>query len=332
MKKRELVGWILFTLLALSFAIPLVLFILLISYSPENLIEDANSETSLKMEEIIVELQDELAEAKKANESLVAQLEEARERISELESEEQRARPTAGQEPTTEDTESTEVNEEEEDAPPTLEEIRERIRGNEGVRAQMRAVAGLVYADLLNGLELETAAKETLRELLIDSQMEEVALQAYASRAGDVTGRQYGEWIANERARVSAEIRELLSDEDYAAWEAYQATVDERALDVTFENQLRAFSSGLTPENRDLVIAVGVEEFIAEQDAIYQSDEVYTAQDPYTYQIRAMDRMRERLQPVMEEEQYGEVVNWLDMGERLMNQAIENASEDGDDE
>jgi hypothetical protein len=255
------------------------------------------------------------------------ELADARERIAALESRLAGRDAAEAEETLTEDAESTEETEDE-DAPPTLDEIRERIAGNAQVNAQVKAITEMVYADFLNSVELEAAAKATLRDLLVQSQIEEAALEGYAVRAGDVTGRELQEWRDAERERLAVETQALLSQENYETFEQYQQNVDQRALEVTFDNQIRAFSSGLTPENHDIVIQVAVEEFMIERNALLGSDEIYTPRSPFEYQITAMDNMRQRLEPVMPEDQFRELDNWLRMGDNVIRQALESQDED----
>lgn len=93
-------------------------------------------------------------------------------------------------------------------------------------------------------------------------------------------------------------------------------------MDGNLRNQIRMFSSGLTPENHDLVVQVAVEEFLAEQNAIWASDRLYDQTEAVMFQLRAMDAMRERLTPMLTAEQFQEVEYFLTMGENLLRSAL----------
>lgn len=138
---------------------------------------------------------------------------------------------------------------------PSLDALRERLSGNPQVSAQLRALMEMAYADLFAGLDLDPDTKAALRDLLLASQLEQVALANYAMELGDVGYGEQNEWIEDERAMLAAQLKELLSPEDYAAWEG----------------------------------------FMAEMAALRDSDTLYTAAESMLYQIRAMARMRERL-------------------------------------
>ena len=169
---------------------------------------------------------------------------------------------------------------------------------------------------------LDSVSKASLRDLLLDRQKEQLALASYAMQLGDVTGREYAGWEAAESDRLAEQVRALLSDDEYEAWSEYEAGVDERAMDANLRNQISTFSSGLTQENHDLVVQVAVEEFLAEQNAIWESDRLYDQTEAAMFQLRAMGSMRERLTPLLSADQYQELDNFLTMGENMMRQML----------
>ena len=259
---------------------------------------------------------EEFQEAKRAEE-LVTELAEAKAQIAMLE-----ATAEATQGSITEVGDAESAAEERDDDSPTLDEIRERVRNNAGVGAQMQAITEMMYKDLFASMELDADTKAAMRELLIDSQKEQAALAGYAMELGDVTFAEQTAWVDAERERLAAQMQNVLSGDEYDAWREYETTIETRMLEATFDNQLNAFSGGLTPENHAMVLDVALEEFVAEQNALRSSDTLFTQSENVLYQIRSMDRMRERLEPVMEPGQYTELANWLDMGERVLRQQL----------
>ena len=257
-------------------------------------------------------------------EQLELELEGAQSRIEELESQVAKASATSIAQAEAESSEAGTAPEEEEPGPEkaSLDELRERIGGNVQVSAQLRALMEMAYSELFAGLNLDPETKAALRDLLLASQLEQVALARYAMALGDVGYREQHEWEQDERALLAAQLEELLCAEDYAAWEDYEGSIEERTLEATFRNQLNAFSSGLTPENHDLVLQIALEEFMAETDALRDSDALYTEAESMLYQLRAMARMRERLLPLLSEDQYAELDNWLTMGENVIRDAL----------
>lgn len=206
--------------------------------------------------------------------------------------------------------------------PPSLDEIRAELENNGGLKAQFQALTEMIYADLLNDLNLDPETKAALRELLLNAQIEELALAQYAMQKGDVPWNQVAQWRDDERALLDQEIRGLLAADKYKLWQDYAATLDERALEGSLRNQIRAFASGLTDENFEAVMQVAIEEFIAEQDALNNSNTPFTTAENLRYQIRAMEQMRERLREYLTPDQFAEINNWLNMGINLFEQQL----------
>ena len=258
---------------------------------------------------------------------LTAELAEANARIATLEQQ------LAASDTETASTENAEAGEQSdtahtgnEDEPRTLEEMRARLSENAAVSAQVQALTEMAYADFFGAVELDAETKNAIRQALRDSQLEQITLAQYAIQE-EATGRDYGEWKREERERLNEQMRALLSPENHEVWEGYEETLDQRMLEATFENQFNAFASGLTPENHELAMTVAVEEFLEEQWALENSEETFTEADNFQFQLDAMAAMRERLQPVMEEDQFRELENWLTMGENVMRQGLNNIDE-----
>lgn len=205
---------------------------------------------------------------------------------------------------------------------PTLDEIRNELANNSAAKAQFQALTELIFADLLNDLDLDPETKAALRELLLDAQIEELALAQYAMVKGDVPWSQVAQWRDDERALLDEQIRALLAPEKYKTWQEYAALLDERSLEGSLRNQIRAFASGLTDENFEAVMQVAIEEFMAEQNALNNSNTTFTAAENMRYQIRAMEQMRDRLQQYLPADQFAEINNWLNMGINLFEQQL----------
>lgn len=246
------------------------------------------------------------------------QLAKANARIAELEAAASEPKPV----PVEPVVEEPALKPEEPKKTPTLDEIREALAKNGGARAQFQALTELIYADLLNSLDLDPETKAALREMLLNAQIEELALAQYAMGKGDVAWNQVAQWQDDERALLDQEIRALLSADKYKLWQEYAATLDERMLEGSLRNQIRAFASGLTDENFEAVMQVAIEEFLAEQNALNNSNTPFTTAENLRYQIRAMEQMRERLREYLSPEQFAEINNWLNMGINLFEQQL----------
>lgn len=205
---------------------------------------------------------------------------------------------------------------------PTLDEIRAEFEKNNALKAQFQALTELIYADLLNDLDLDPETKAALRQLLLDAQMEELALTQYAMSQGDIPWSQVAQWQDEERAILDEQIRALLANDQFKKWQEFAANYDERALEGNLRNQIRAFASGLSDENFEAVMQVALEEFLSEQNTLNNSNTPFTRAENMRYQIRAMERMRERLREYLPPDQFAEINNWLNMGINMFEQQL----------
>ncbi len=210
---------------------------------------------------------------------------------------------------------------------PSLEEIRASLAKNGQVGAQIQALTELMFADLLNGLDLDPETKAALRQLLLDEQMEEIALSQYAMMEGDIPWSQVAKWREEERAILDQEMQGLLSKEAYAKWQQSAGSFDDRQLDASLRNQIRTFASGLTDENYETVMQVAMDEFRAEQIALDRSNTTFTVAENLNYQIRAMENMRTRLQEGLPADQFTEINNWLNMGINMFEQQLNSMAQ-----
>lgn len=255
-------------------------------------------------------------------EALEAALGESQARVAKLE-EEAAANAAAGEampvEVVAEEEMTPEPEADEPDGtPPTLDEIREKVAGNPMAKAQITALAELSFSDFLNALDVEPDVKAQVREIIGASYLENIALTQFAMVSGDKTWAEVKGWQLEERAYLSEQLAAVLSDEAYATWEAYVPEIEVRELEGSLRSQIQTMSSGLTPENFQMVMDVAVEEFRGEQIALEQSEELFTAQENIRYQLRAIDGMRERVQGVMEDGQTAELENFLTMAETVL--------------
>ncbi len=205
---------------------------------------------------------------------------------------------------------------------PSLDEIRAAIQKNAGASAQIQAITELMYADLFKDLDLSPENKAALRQLLLDEYKEEMALSQYAMSKGDVPWNQVAKWRDEERAALDQQVQALLDKEKYKTWHDYADAIDDRSVEASLRNQIRAFSSGLTDANFEAVMQVAMDEFRAEQEALDRSNTPFTVAENLNYQIRAMDGMRDRLRQSLPADQFAEIENWLNMGTNLFKQQL----------
>jgi hypothetical protein len=286
--------------------------------------KDSSPEPDTALE--MASLQSDLDQVEADRAQLQTELAAAEERILELETDAALAADAvdteAEDDPAEEDSEA-----DDEDGKPSLDDIRAKLSESPAAKMQFKALTELLYADFLNGVEMDAETKAAIRELLGESFTETIALSQYAMQKGDVTWADVRDWTLQEREILDKQIRGQLSDEAYATWSEYAVDMDARQLDGNLRNQIRMLASGLTDDNFEMVMDVAVQEFLAEQTALEQSDELFTMAENVNYQLRAMDAMADRLQGVLSEEQFAELQNFITFGENALNAQLAAAQQ-----
>jgi len=227
--------------------------------------------------------------------------------------------------------ESPEDAEDSEAELPDYSHIAMEVRENGLARTQAAAAVGVAYGDFLNALGLDKAERERVRDLLVDSQLEQIALQRFALEKGDVSAKDVHLWLEEEKARLQESLSTVIPEEDVALWQEYEATSLERTLDQSFDMQLNMYASGLTAENRELVRQIAVEEIAAHLRAYEVSDETFTATGTFAPQRVAMNAARDRLAQLLEDDQLAEVDNWFEIGNQALT-AMEQQEGGGDED
>ncbi len=186
------------------------------------------------------------------------------------------------------------------------EEQRQKREKKEGAQAYAFYI-DKAYGNLFNELELSRDVEATARELFYDALVQRKTVAGSALESGDWTAREVKEQSDEITEQLRADLSTVLSDDEMAQWEEYEANRDWLALEQAFDGKLAAISPGLTEENRQVAREVIVEEHILSQDAFYQSDTPYTKSSLTSLQAETAQYARERLAGFLPEDQYTEV-------------------------
>jgi hypothetical protein len=151
--------------------------------------------------------------------------------------------------------------------------------------------ADMAYKDLFSQWNLPKDVEEQVREMLKSSMSEQIKASM------DMTQKGYNKDEADKlekagKARLKEQLAGVLSPQEVAQWEEYEDTLEERILNQQVDMQMGMLASGLTPENRELVRGVLVEETLAAQQGSGRIDNVQQGIDG---QLGAFERTRERI-------------------------------------
>jgi hypothetical protein len=114
-------------------------------------------------------------------------------------------------------------------------------------------------------------------------------------------------------AKFRVELGTVLSPDQMAAWDDYEATLPKRMLTQSFEMQLNMFAPGLTPENRTRARDVLVEELLPAEPG--QPDMGIPTSTDFQARMNAQQegfsRARERLAQEFDETQLAHVDRFI---------------------
>jgi len=121
--------------------------------------------------------------------------------------------------------------------------------------AKMKVVTQ--YGNFLNGLDVDTAeqARLVITQILLDQTGQGMELMRGELSADEIS-------VIDYEQRMRDELSYILTPEDLAVFDEYQATLPERMLEQSYGMQLSMYASGLTPENHAMVLDVLVEEML----------------------------------------------------------------------
>jgi len=149
----------------------------------------------------------------------------------------------------------------------------------------------MAYQDLFKEWNLPKDTEAKVREMFRSYMAEQIKASIDMGQKG--FSKEAAEKLESEgKARLREQLATVLTPEEMARWEEYESTLDERILEKQYDMQLGMLAPGLTPENRELVRDVLVEEFLAGQQ---NPRGVTDIQQGIDMQVDALERTRTRL-------------------------------------
>lgn len=179
-----------------------------------------------------------------------------------------------------------------------------------------RTTVDLKYGDFIRSLGLDEARQAEVEAAFIQgmrAQIEQVSSAFFGDEADE-----------EERADVETDVlrehlAQVLTPEELELFDASQSDVRTRNIRRTFAVQLRLFAGGLTPENRDRVLDVFVEETLKaiDEDGMAPPDS-FDIRGQLNTGRAVYPRALERLRGDLDDEQYAIVERFVDNQLRLL--------------
>ena len=180
-----------------------------------------------------------------------------------------------------------------------------KFQGEEGKKLAEDTADSIMaaqYNDLFTQLALPAEAEQKVRGIIRDFTVRLIHGSAEAMQHG--TPESVEKFENDLRAEMKKELSRVLTNEGMAIFDEYMQTMPERMLRKGFEMQLGMFAPSLSEENRTMVLDVMVEEMMAIKE---EPGNTATMGNRGAAGIEALERSRQRLSTVLDEQQMSQV-------------------------
>lgn len=180
----------------------------------------------------------------------------------------------------------------------SLMEVLQGESGQEFLSETFRGAMEMHYGAFLDSLPPETA--EAFMDVLMEhsTQMLQQGMKLFggSGKDGDI-----GDWMNNSMETMTEELRAILGEDGYAAFEEYSAQAAVNAYREQVDMQLRMFAGNMDPATRELISATLAEEMMSDSSYHHFASPMDQSIDE---QDAALDRAMERLYPQLDDDAY----------------------------
>lgn len=201
------------------------------------------------------------------------------------------------------------------------------FQGEEGKKmreASARMTVDMQYASLLKDLALPADVDKQVRDILMASAMSQIEQGMSIMEGGD--GQSAKDFRAQEEAataEVRAQLSEVLTADELAQWEEFEADKERHMMEQSYDMQLNMFGGSMDDDTRLILRDTLVEQMLLSQEQAAQSDEPMEVTDHLQQQQQAYDRTREAIAIVLTEEQYQQADRFLTQQEDMLQVSME---------
>ncbi|HIG30479.1 MAG TPA: hypothetical protein EYQ50_22845 [Verrucomicrobiales bacterium] len=202
---------------------------------------------------------------------------------------------------------------------PEAENQRRKEESKQGMmQAQAAAITEMTYSRMFSDLQLDADVETDVTDVLVAGMVEKIAVTQKALKSGDIPASQVFADMEALKTNAHDQLREFLDPATHDKIVSYDADGDRRQLEGTLAPQLATYSSGLTPENKEIVMQLSLDVFDQHQQQFYQSDKMFNLYENADWQINAMDDILGQLNEQLDVQQLGEVERWFNIGKTQM--------------
>lgn len=191
-------------------------------------------------------------------------------------------------------------------------------QGKNLARMSAQTTVPAMYGALFTELNLPAEAEAKVRDMLVDAIAEQVTQGMDAmNKKGDPEAMRQNMEARGQKLR--AELATVLTADELAVFDEYEANKERRMLESGIEVQLTMFASGLTEENRTMFRDVIVEELTAQGQWVDNPDVYANPGGAIDRQMEAFRAARDRVAPVLDAGQAAHADAFVHQMETMMN-------------
>lgn len=191
-------------------------------------------------------------------------------------------------------------------------------QGKEMARMSAQFTVPTLYGGLFKELNLPPETEARVREILVDSITEQVSLSFDAMNKKSDPEEMRKNMEAHGQ-RLRADLATVLTADELAVFDDYEANKERRMLESGLDVQLTMFAKGLTEENRDMFRDVIIEEMTAQGYSTNNPENYTNPGGAIERQMTAFQTARDRVVPVLPEDQAAHVDAFIQQMEGMMS-------------
>ncbi len=176
---------------------------------------------------------------------------------------------------------------------------------------QTDMMVNMQYAPFLDGYQFPADKEDAVRDILAMYAREELrSAMGMFGEGGTPSAEEMQATEEDTRQRLLADLAEVLSSEELAAFEAYEQDKEYYVLQQSYDQQMAMFAPGLQPETRELARVIFAEEALYAQQQLRESGQM----DPRSSIDSVLDSMenaRARLEVSLTPDEFRKVDRFI---------------------
>jgi len=194
-------------------------------------------------------------------------------------------------------------------------------------RVQMAMVVDMMYGAFYDESGLAPDVRQKVRNMSTDSLTEIKRLGEIAFKSGDKTAAEVKEEHEAVEEKMISGLRDVLDEEQMAAWEIYHEQSDQILYENVIDGHLRMLAPGLSDENHDVTALLFAEKIGAALKEFESSSEIYSMSNYNKAQSRGLNEALTELTELLPEDQYPHAERFVVQSEEVFNAMEKSGAE-----